>query len=85
MNNLFLLLTVLSFLDIPIFIIGAIINLIRKNPAKKRFKWAGLSALAFIIGTVIFGDTMEHPIIPDTIKLSITDYQAKYDINAEIP
>lgn len=85
MNNLFLLLTVLSFLGIPIFIIGAIINLIRKNPAKKRFKWAGLSALAFIVGTVGFGATMEHPIIPETIELSIPNYQAEYDINAEIP
>ena len=85
MNTLFLLLTVISLLGAPIFLILALFNLIRKKSAKKRFKWAGISALVFISSLVGFGFTMEPPAIPESIELSIPDYQAEYDINTEIP
>ena len=85
MNILFLLLTIISLLGAPIFLILALFNLIRKKPAKKRFKWAGISALVFISSLVGFGFTMEPPAIPESIELSIPDYQAEYDINTEIP
>lgn len=85
MNTLFLLLAVISLLSIPIFFILALFSLIRKKPAKKRFKWAGISALVFVSSLVGFGFTMEPPVIPESIELSIPNYQTEYGINTEIP
>lgn len=59
MNNVFLLLFCISFLCIPFFILWALINLIRRKPAKKRFVFSGISALALIISTIGFGLTMD--------------------------
>lgn len=59
MNNVFLLIFAISFLCIPVFILWALINLIRKKPIKKRFISAGISALVLIISTVGFGLTMD--------------------------
>lgn len=58
MNNAFLLLFCISFLCIPFFILWALINLIRKKPAKKRFIFAGISAIVLIISLIGFGLTM---------------------------
>ena len=69
MNNLFLLLFFISFLCIPIFIIWAIINLIRRKPAKRRFAFAGISALAFIISTVGFGLTMDDTSSGESVNI----------------
>ncbi len=65
MNNVFLLIFCISFICIPIFIIWALINLIRKKPAKKRFKFAGISTLALIISTIGFGFTMDDEAVPN--------------------
>lgn len=65
MNNVFLLLFCISFLCIPVFIIWALINLLRKKPAKKRFKFAGISALILIISTIGFGCTMDDDVAPN--------------------
>ena len=71
MNNVFLLLFCISFLCILIFIIWALINLIRRKPAKKRFVSAGISALVLIISTIGFGLTMDATILSDSN--SVTD------------
>lgn len=60
MNNVFLLIFCISFICIPVFILWALINLIRKKPVKKRFISAGISALVLIISTVGFGFTMDN-------------------------
>ena len=60
MNNVFLFIFCISFLCIPVFILWALINLIRKKPVKKRFISAGISALVLIISTVGFGLTMDN-------------------------
>ena len=65
MNNVFLLLFCISFLCIPFFILWALINLIRKKPAKKRFIFAGISAIVLIISLIGFGLTMDD-IAPDS-------------------
>ena len=60
MNNVFLFVFCISFLCIPVFILWALINLIRKKPVKKRFISAGISALVLIISTFGFGLTMDN-------------------------
>ncbi len=68
MNNLFLIIFCISFLCIPVFILWALINLIRRKPAKKRFIFSGISALALIASTVGFGLTMdEEPVLNDSV------------------
>lgn len=69
MNNLFLLLFCISLLCIPIFLLWAFINLLRKKPAKKRFTLAGISALALITSTVGFGFTMENTPSNESINM----------------
>lgn len=64
MNNLFLIIFCISFLCIPVFILWALINLIRRKPAKKRFASAGISALALIASTIGFGFTMDNNTSP---------------------
>lgn len=59
MNNVFLLIFCISFICIPVFILWALINLIRKKPVKKRFISAGISAFVLIISAVGFGLTMD--------------------------
>lgn len=70
MNNMFLLLFGISLLCIPVFIICALINLIRRKPAKKRFVSAGISALVLIISTVGFGLTMDDTSSAESINVS---------------
>ncbi len=84
MNAIFTLLFLLSLLGIFIFVGHALINLIKKNPAKKTFKKAGISTAVCIASLVGFGFTMET-INPESIELSIPDYRNEYDINTEIP
>ncbi|MBD5395839.1 MAG: hypothetical protein HDR71_16615 [Lachnospiraceae bacterium] len=60
MNSLFLILFCISFLCIPVFVLWALINLIQKKPARKRFKLAGISAIALIVSTIGFGFTMDN-------------------------
>lgn len=67
MNNVFLLIFCISFLCIPIFIIWALINLIRRKPAKKRFIFSGISVLVLIISTVGFGLTMDNDTLPNEV------------------
>lgn len=71
MNNLFLIIFCISFIGIPVFILWALINLIRRKPAKKRFVSAGISALVLIISTIGFGLTMDATILSDSN--SVTD------------
>ena len=85
MNNIFLLLTIISFLGIPFFMAWAVICMIRKRPSKKRFKYAGASALVLVAGLIGFGITMDKLIEPEDIVLSIPGYQEEYDVNTEIP
>ncbi len=59
MDTVFLLLLGISILCIPVFIIWAIINLILRKPAKKRFAFAGISALVSVISIVGFGLTAD--------------------------
>lgn len=61
MDTVFLLLLGISMLCIPFFIIWAIINLILRRPAKKRFAFAGISALVFVISIIGFGFTSDDP------------------------
>ncbi len=63
----------------------AVICMIRKRPSKKRFKYAGASALALVAGLIGFGITMDKVIEPEDIVLSIPGYQEEYDVNTEIP
>jgi len=60
MENLFTLLFIISFSCVPVFLLWALINLAKKNPAKRRFKWAGISALIMIVSFVGIGVTMEE-------------------------
>ena len=60
MNSLFLILFCISFLCIPVFVLWALINLIQKKPARKRFKLAGISVIALIVSTIGFGFTMDN-------------------------
>lgn len=69
MNNVFLILFFISFLCIPIFILWAIINLIRRKPAKRRFAFAGISALAFVISTIGFGLTMDDTLSSESVNM----------------
>ncbi len=85
MNNIFLLLTIISFLGIPFFMAWAVICMIRKRPSKKRFKYAGASALVLVAGLIGFGITMDKLIEPEDIVLSIPGSQEEYDVNTEIP
>lgn len=85
MNNIFILVFVISLLGIPIFILAAIINRIRKRPAKKRLKLAGISSLIMIISFIGAGATMDEPIPPTYIQLSVPDYQDTYNTNTQIP
>lgn len=61
MDTVFLLLLGISILCIPVFIIWAIINLILRRPAKKRFAFAGISALVFVISIIGFALTADDP------------------------
>lgn len=63
----------------------AVICMIRKRPSKKRFKYAGASALALVAGLIGFGITMDKVIEPEDIVLSIPGYQEEYGVNTEIP
>lgn len=85
MNNIFILTFVISFLGILVFILAAIISLIRKRPAKKRFKFAGISFIIAIVSFIGVGATMDKPVTPTYIQLSIPDYQNTYSTNAKIP
>lgn len=61
MNNVFLLLIILSFLAIWLFIITSIIKFIKKDPTtgKKRLIYSGVSFLIFIISAIGFGMTID--------------------------
>lgn len=61
MDTVFLLLLGISILCIPVFIILAIINLILRRPAQKRFAFAGISALVFVISIIGFALTSDDP------------------------
>lgn len=69
MNNVFLILFFISFLCIPIFILWSIINLIRRKPAKRRFAFAGISALVFVISTIGFGLTMDDTPSSESVNM----------------
>ena len=71
MDTVFLLLLGISMLCIPIFIIWAIINLILRRSAKKRFAFAGISALVFVISIIGFALTSDDP-APDN-SISVTN------------
>ncbi len=60
MNNLFLIIICISLLCIPVFILWALINLIRKKPTKKLFMFSGISTITLIISFVGFGLTMDR-------------------------
>ena len=60
MNNLFLIISCISFLCIPVFVLWALLNLIRKKPAKKTFIFSGISTITLIISFVGFGLTMDN-------------------------
>lgn len=70
MDTVFLLLLGISLLCVPIFIIWAIINLILRRPAKKRFAFAGMSALAFVISTIGFALTADDPASDSTVSMT---------------
>lgn len=72
MDTVFLILLGLSMLCIPVFIIWAIINLILRKPAKKRFIFAGISALVFVISIIGFGLTADDP-APDSPASAINE------------
>lgn len=83
MNNIFLLIFTISFLCIPVFILWALINLIRKKPVKKRFISAGISALVLIISTIGFGLTMDDDAtVNESTNIAVTESS---DIVAESP
>lgn len=73
MNNVFLFLFCISFLCIPFFVIWALISLLRKKTAKKRFKFAGISALILIISTVGFSCTTDDDVAPNEVVNMISE------------
>lgn len=68
MNNMFFLLFGISLLCIPIFIICALVNLIRRKSPKKHFIFSGISSLVLIISTIGFGLTMDE--VPTTQSIN---------------
>lgn len=84
MNTVFLLLFIASLICLPIFLVWAFINLIKKRSPKKVFKRAGISALILVFSLIGFGLTMEI-IDVESIELAIPDYQDEYDVNTNIP
>ncbi|WP_275564654.1 hypothetical protein [Acetatifactor aquisgranensis] len=59
MNTVFLLSFLACLICVPIFITMGLVNIIRRRPSKKRFKLAGVSALALAISLIGFGFTLE--------------------------
>lgn len=55
MDNVFLLLAIVSLFCIPIFLTMGLISVIRRRSSKKRFKLAGMSVLALVVSFVGFG------------------------------
>ncbi len=86
MSDLFLLIAIICFLCIPVFIVWAVINIIRKRPAKKYFKLSGLSALLLVISFIIYGFTSdsESTTTNNTAKSTIQSNTNK-PVNQESP
>lgn len=59
MSTVFLLIFLAGLICVPIFITMGLVNIIRRRPSKKRFKLAGVSALALVISLIGFGFTLE--------------------------
>lgn len=59
MDTVFLLLALASLFCIPIFLTMGLVRIIRRRSAKKRFKLAGISTLALVIGIIGFGFTSD--------------------------
>ncbi len=64
MDNVFLLLAIVSLFCIPIFLTMGLISVIRRRSFKKRFKLAGISALALVVSFVGFGLTSDQNASP---------------------
>ncbi len=64
MDTVFLLLALASLFCIPIFLIMGLVRIIRRRSAKKRFKLAGISTLALVIGIIGFGFTSDDDSSP---------------------
>lgn len=74
MNNIFLFIFCISFLCIPVFTFWALINLIRRKPAKKYFKFSGISAIALIVSTIGFGFTMDDDVtLNESVNIASED------------
>ena len=82
MNNIFILTFVISFLGISVFVLAAIISLIRKRPAKKRFKFAGISFIIAIASFIGVGATMDETAQEKTVN---SDYAENGIAKQEIP
>lgn len=60
MNTVFLLLVLASLFCIPIFLTMGLVSVIRRCSSKKRFKLAGISAIALIASFIGFGFTLDE-------------------------
>lgn len=60
MNTVFLLLVLASLFCIPIFLTMGLVSVIRRRSSKKRFKLAGISAIALIASFIGFGFTLDE-------------------------
>lgn len=87
MNTVFLLLVLASLFCIPIFLIWGLINLIQGSHCKKRFKLAGISALALVISFIGFGFTLDQDTSPredDFNSISSEDPTSSYTLAENI-
>jgi len=83
MNNFFVLLFLISLLCIPIFIIWACVNFLRKRPVKKMFKRAGISAAVFAASIVGVGVTTDTDKLVENSNVQIFEVSSELALDAE--
>lgn len=84
MDNLFILLFLVSFLAIFVFGIKGILNRLKKMPAKTNWKRAGISALVFIGSFIGFGLTSETvPVDDSSASTAVSTHEPDKQSQAE--
>lgn len=83
MNNFFVLLFLISLLCIPIFVIWACVNFLRKRPVKKMFKRAGISAAVFAASIVGVGVTTDTDKLIENSSVQIFEVSSELALDAE--
>ena len=76
MNTALAFLVLISLICIPVFILLAIVKLIRKQSSKKHFILSGVSAFVFLASFIGFGFTMDEPVTKDSDAYNESSYAA---------